>query len=168
MGIRTQDFERMIRRAARPRESMPSAPPAPAASGHEVMLGVDPSLRGTGYGVIRRHGSGWRPAGLGVIQCPKAWEVSRCLARIHEQLSEVILEHQPTVCAMEGEAPAPLSGPFSINTYRKSHIKVALSTFGGVAAPVMASCESEAEYISQLNKRLVVFSYFFIFRHRFL
>jgi crossover junction endodeoxyribonuclease RuvC len=67
-----------------------------------VILGVDPSLRGTGYGVV--HWTGSQPAVLthGTIKSPPAWERSRCLAHIARSLREVVARHQPTVCVIEG------------------------------------------------------------------
>lgn len=74
----------------------------PAANAQSVILGVDPSLRGTGYGVIRLA----RPHPLalahGTIACPKNWERSRCLAKIVGTLRDVLKQHQPTVCVVEG------------------------------------------------------------------
>jgi len=69
---------------------------------HSVILGIDPSLRGTGYGVIRLARP--HPVALahGSIPCPAKWERSRCLVRIVEALREQILLHKPTVCAIEG------------------------------------------------------------------
>ena len=45
-----------------------------------------------------------QPAALahGTIACPAGWERSRCLAQIHGTLRDVIREHQPTVCVVEG------------------------------------------------------------------
>ena len=83
-----------------------STEPTPAAPGpiptHAVILGVDPSLRGTGFGVIRAAKP--EPVALahGTIICPADWERSRCLAKIHGTLRDVIREHQPTVCVVEG------------------------------------------------------------------
>ena len=76
---------------------------APAAARtHEVILGVDPSLRGTGFGVIRVAKP--QPVTLtqGTILCPASWERSRCLAKIYATLRDVIREHEPTVCIVEG------------------------------------------------------------------
>lgn len=63
---------------------------------------MDPSLRGTGFGVIRAAKP--QPIALahGTIECPATWERSRCLAKIHETLRDVIREHQPTLCVVEG------------------------------------------------------------------
>jgi crossover junction endodeoxyribonuclease RuvC len=76
--------------------------PRPAANSHSVILGIDPSLRGTGYGVIRLA----RPHPLalahGTISCPPGWEGSRCLVKIARTLRDVLKQHQPTVCVVEG------------------------------------------------------------------
>ena len=75
-----------------------SAPPR----AHEVILGVDPSLRGTGFGVIRVARPQVFALAQGTIACPASWERSRCLAKIHETLCDVIREHRPTLCMVEG------------------------------------------------------------------
>ena len=74
----------------------------PTAGSQGVILGVDPSLRGTGYGVIRLGKP--HPVALahGTISCPAGWERSRCLAKIAETLRDVLQQHRPTACVMEG------------------------------------------------------------------
>ena len=67
-----------------------------------IILGVDPSLRGTGYGVIRATRSGLEVLAQGTIACPKDLERSRCLAKISQTLRALLREHQPEVCVMEG------------------------------------------------------------------
>ena len=68
----------------------------------QTILGVDPSLRGTGYGVIRAEKSNPTLLAQGTISCPARWERSRCLAKISQTLRDVLREHQPTVCVVEG------------------------------------------------------------------
>jgi hypothetical protein len=76
---------------------------APAsAKAHQVILGLDPSLRGTGYGVIKLAKPYPQTLTQGVIACPMGWEHSRCLAKIAVSLREVLRQHQPTVCVIEG------------------------------------------------------------------
>jgi crossover junction endodeoxyribonuclease RuvC len=75
---------------------------AAALRGSELILGVDPSLRGTGFGVIRKARPHPVTLAHGVISCPVGWERSRCLVRIAEVLRDVIKTHRPTVCAIEG------------------------------------------------------------------
>jgi crossover junction endodeoxyribonuclease RuvC len=72
------------------------------ASAHQVILGVDPSLRSTGYGVIRMAKPHPVALGHGTISCPQNWERSRCLVKISQALREVLREHQPTACVIEG------------------------------------------------------------------
>jgi crossover junction endodeoxyribonuclease RuvC len=72
------------------------------ANAHRVILGIDPSLRGTGFGVIRSA----RPHPIvlahGTITCPATWPHSRCLLKITQTLRDVLREHQPKVCVVEG------------------------------------------------------------------
>lgn len=67
----------------------------------EIVLGIDPSLRATGYGVIRKGKPAPALLGHGTIKCPPQWERSRCLAKIAQELRNVIKNHQPTVCVIE-------------------------------------------------------------------
>lgn len=69
---------------------------------HEVILGIDPSLRGTGYGVIRVTKASPQALAFGAIHCPPAWEPSRCLVRIAQDLRDVLKKFHPTVCIIEG------------------------------------------------------------------
>jgi len=106
VGITQRQFEQMRERlgGVPPREAAPvlESDLRPAANSHRVILGVDPSLRGTGYGVIRLA----RPHPLalahGTVSCPAAWPHSRCLVKIAETLRAVLKQHQPTVCIVEG------------------------------------------------------------------
>ena len=67
-----------------------------------TILGIDPSLRGTGYGIIRAEKQNLRVLAQGTIACPKDWERSRCLAKISQTLRDLLREHQPDVCVVEG------------------------------------------------------------------
>jgi len=78
------------------------AAPAKAGSTHQVILGVDPSLRGTGYGIIRLAKPFPQTLAHGTVSCPAGWERSRCLVRTAQTLREVIKTHRPTVCVIEG------------------------------------------------------------------
>ncbi len=69
---------------------------------HQIILGVDPSLRGTGYGVIRLARPYPQTLAFGTIRSPAAWERSRCLVRIVQTLRDVMSQHHPTVCVVEG------------------------------------------------------------------
>lgn len=75
---------------------------APVRTKHQVILGVDPSLRGTGYGIIRLGKPRPQLLAQGTIHCPAGWERSRCLVKIAEVLRDVIKQTRPTVCIIEG------------------------------------------------------------------
>jgi crossover junction endodeoxyribonuclease RuvC len=106
VGITRRQFEQMQQRVGgvANRAALPVLESVlrPAASSHGVIIGVDPSLRGTGYGVIRLGKP--HPVALahGTISCPAGWERSRCLAKISQTLRDVLKQHQPTVCVVEG------------------------------------------------------------------
>jgi crossover junction endodeoxyribonuclease RuvC len=106
VGITRRQFEQMQQRVGgvSNRAALPvfESVLRPAANSHGVIIGVDPSLRGTGYGVIRLGKP--HPVALahGTISCPTGWERSRCLAKISQTLRDVLKEHQPTVCVVEG------------------------------------------------------------------
>jgi crossover junction endodeoxyribonuclease RuvC len=72
------------------------------ANVHQTILGVDPSLRGTGYGVIRLAKPHPQTLAHGTISCPTTWEHSRCLVKISQTLRDVIKQHHPTICVIEG------------------------------------------------------------------
>ena len=69
-----------------------------------IVLGVDPGLANTGYGVLA---TGARvPGGLaaldgGVIETPAALPIERRLARLHEALEALLDEHRPDALALE-------------------------------------------------------------------
>lgn len=71
------------------------------------VLSIDPALRNTGYAVIERHiASGRKPTykavTYGVIENGHKLRQSGCLVAIREKLRDVIEEHSPEVCAVEG------------------------------------------------------------------
>jgi crossover junction endodeoxyribonuclease RuvC len=65
------------------------------------ILGIDPSLRSTGYAIIEWNGSEFRAIDYGMIQNKPSVVPSRCLAAIHEALDRVIREHRPSEAALE-------------------------------------------------------------------
>jgi crossover junction endodeoxyribonuclease RuvC len=105
MGVTPQQFKQMEERLSGTRRV-----PAPVLEGggsrfgrrHQVLLGLDPSLRGTGYGVIRLAKPWPETLAQGTICCPRSWEHSRCLVRIAQSLRQVLPRYQPTVCVVEG------------------------------------------------------------------
>ena len=105
MGITPSQFKQMQERLDTPRRA--PAPvfecTAPMSGGvHQLILGLDPSLRGTGYGVIRAAKGAPQALAHGTISCPAGWPRSRCLVKIVQTLREVVKQHQAAVCVVEG------------------------------------------------------------------
>jgi crossover junction endodeoxyribonuclease RuvC len=105
MGISPQQFKQMQdrlggnRRTAAPvlENTFARTPSIPKS-----ILGVDPSLRGTGYGVIRMAKPFPQTLAHGTVSCSAAWPRSRCLVKIVQTLRDVIKQLQPEVCVIEG------------------------------------------------------------------
>lgn len=75
---------------------------------HNIILGIDPSLRGTGYGVIKviapsASGISARAECLcaGTIKCSPKFSRSFCLYTIGKTLRDVIRKYRPTVGVFE-------------------------------------------------------------------
>jgi crossover junction endodeoxyribonuclease RuvC len=66
------------------------------------ILGVDSSLRSTGYGLIEANGQEMTPICHGNIRNAPSLLPSRCLVRIRDTLTDLIQQHQPEVMAVEG------------------------------------------------------------------
>lgn len=66
-----------------------------------VVLGIDPGLANTGYGVVARRGARLLALDGGVIQTPAGLSAERRLAQIHAAVSALIDEHQPHAMALE-------------------------------------------------------------------
>jgi len=98
------EMEQRLAAAARPRGrlSTPDPTPLPVPPRPSVILGLDPSLRGTGYGVIRLEQPFPATLSQGTISCPATWPRSRCLLKIVQTLRDVLREHPPGVCVVEG------------------------------------------------------------------
>jgi crossover junction endodeoxyribonuclease RuvC len=104
MGITPLQFKQMQERVngAKRSPQKRSVGATVAAMSHSIILGIDPSLRGTGYGIIRLAKPHPITLGHGTISIAATWQRSRCLGKIYKTLRDVIAEHQPTACAMEG------------------------------------------------------------------
>lgn len=66
-----------------------------------TVLGVDTSLRSTGYGVLSVEGSRLRAVDYGNVRNAPALPLTACLKAIHAKISELIAAHSPDVMAVE-------------------------------------------------------------------
>lgn len=66
-----------------------------------TILGVDTSLRSTGYGVLSVEGSRLRAIDFGNIRNAPKLSLTKCLLAIHTKIAELIDTHKPDVLAVE-------------------------------------------------------------------
>ena len=64
------------------------------------LLGVDPGLRFTGWGVIEIDGNQLRHVANGVVKSGTG-ELAQRLVRLHKGLEEVVVSYQPDSAAVE-------------------------------------------------------------------
>ena len=104
MGITPHQFKQMQERLGGSRRATPVFETVSTALSrpHETILGLDPSLRGTGYGIIRLAKPFPQTLAHGTIACSANWPHSRCLLQIVQGLREVVQRHRPTLCVVEG------------------------------------------------------------------
>lgn len=100
VGITAQQLAAMQERLAESISDSPS--PSSSYAGPQIILGIDPSLRGTGYGVIDTTKNTPDTLSQGTINCPANWSMSRCFLEISDTLETVIKENKPTLVAIEG------------------------------------------------------------------
>lgn len=119
-----------------------------ASSGPVTILGIDPGLVVTGYGVIVADGSHHTSVTFGVIRPPARAPLPERLLRIHEGLLDVIAEHKPqevgiedfivghtraAVAIGEARAAASLAGAISglpVSFYKPSEVKQFVTSYG--------------------------------------
>lgn len=66
-----------------------------------IILGVDTSLRSTGYGILELEGSKMKALDMGNIKNPPTRKVSECLKAIYERIASLIETYQPNVMSVE-------------------------------------------------------------------
>jgi crossover junction endodeoxyribonuclease RuvC len=66
-----------------------------------VILGIDPGLANTGWGVVRQSGSKLECLAYGCVSTPASWELSVRLLKIHDQIGAVIDRFLPTCVGIE-------------------------------------------------------------------
>ena len=66
-----------------------------------IVLGIDPGLANTGYGVVARRGGRLVALDGGCIETPAALAPERRLATIHARVCSLLDEHEPDAVALE-------------------------------------------------------------------
>jgi crossover junction endodeoxyribonuclease RuvC len=119
-----------------------------ARSGPVTILGIDPGLTCTGYGVISADGSAHRCLHFGAITPPPRAPHPEKLIRIHEAITDIIREYRPQEVAVEdfvlgytraavavGEARAvavlaSAQAGLPVTAYKPNEVKQFVTTFG--------------------------------------
>lgn len=66
-----------------------------------LILGVDPGLQRTGWGIIRKDGSHLAFIGCGIVTSNSNWPLPQRLLQLHDGLLEIITHYKPEVSAAE-------------------------------------------------------------------
>ena len=66
-----------------------------------IVLGIDPGLANTGYGVVQRRSGRLVALDGGVIETDAAHAPERRLAQLYTRVSDLLLEHEPDAVALE-------------------------------------------------------------------
>jgi crossover junction endodeoxyribonuclease RuvC len=66
-----------------------------------IVLGIDPSLRGTGLAVVEAHKGKWRLLYSVTLKHPASMSLADCLGHIHKSVDETIARFGPSHIALE-------------------------------------------------------------------
>lgn len=136
------------RRAMLPAPSIegPDAPVAPPAPGAVRVLGIDPGLRNTGWGIVDVRGSNIAFVGAGTLHPPTDLSLPMRLASLHRMLAEVLARHAPHEAAVEETF---------VNANPRSTLKLGQARGVAVLVPALAGLPV-GEYAPNLVKKTVV------------
>jgi crossover junction endodeoxyribonuclease RuvC len=110
------------------------------------ILGVDPGLSATGWGVIEVTGTRLQFRACGSISTETGLPLSRRLAYIHRELADLIAEHAPEEGAVEETF---------VNRDPRSALKLGQARGAALAALALAGL-NVSEYAANLVKKTVV------------
>jgi crossover junction endodeoxyribonuclease RuvC len=66
-----------------------------------IVLGIDPGLANTGFGVVQRRGGRFAALDGGVVQTPAGQAIEQRLATLHAEIDELLARHEPEAVALE-------------------------------------------------------------------
>jgi len=111
-----------------------------------IILGIDPGLRKTGWGIIEKNGSRLSYLGSGLIKTEANQELSHRLAVLHKGLSALIQSRQPDMVAMEETF---------VNRNPQDALKLGQARGALLAVPALHGLDC-AEYATNKIKKSVV------------
>jgi crossover junction endodeoxyribonuclease RuvC len=110
------------------------------------ILGIDPGLRNTGWGVIESQGSRLSFVACGRVQSDAALDMGNRLRQLHEGLMRIIADYAPHEAAVEETF---------VNRDAQSTLKLGQARGVALMAPALAGLVI-AEYAANLVKKTVV------------
>ncbi len=110
------------------------------------ILGIDPGLNATGWGVIEQAGTRLSAIAWGVIKAPAKAPMAERLRHIHDAVEALIEAHAPAEAAVEDQFVSANAG---------SALKLGQARAAAVLAPARAGLPV-AEYAPRLVKKSVV------------
>jgi crossover junction endodeoxyribonuclease RuvC len=110
------------------------------------LLGLDPGLRHTGWGVIDVDGSRLRYVADGAIHPSAEKPMAERLVELHDALARIIAEHRPQQAAVEETF---------VNQNASSTLKLGLARGVALLVPALAGL-AVAEYPANLIKKSIV------------
>ncbi len=110
------------------------------------VLGIDPGLENTGWGIIDAQGNRLSYVASGIIKTKAADEISLRLLQIQQGLSTIIAQWQPETSAIEETF---------VNKNAASSLKLGMARGAAMLAPAMAGLPV-GEYAANLVKKSVV------------
>jgi crossover junction endodeoxyribonuclease RuvC len=110
------------------------------------IIGLDPGLRHTGWGIITMKGSQLKPVAAGVIHVSDKQTLAERLKCLHVELQEILQQFQPEQAAVEET--------FS-NTNAQSTLKLGMARGVVMAAPALQDIPVY-EYAANVVKKTVV------------
>lgn len=111
-----------------------------------LILGIDPGLQKTGWGLVESHGSALRFMGCGLIKTDAKAPLPNRLAVLHEGMADVIKEYTPEAAAMEETF---------VNKNPASALKLGQARGALLAVPALYGLET-AEYSANKVKKSIV------------
>ena len=110
------------------------------------VIGLDPGLRRTGWGVIEAEGNRLRHLGNGVVTSDSARSLAERLVQLHEGLLVVLAEHVPEEAAVETSLA---------NKNPASTLKLGMARGIALLTPALSGLPV-AEYLPMIVKKAVV------------
>ncbi len=111
-----------------------------------IILGIDPGLQKTGWGIIKTEGHALKFIACGLVKTDPAHTLGLRLATLHRALAEIITRHKPDSAAIEETF---------VNKNPASALKLGQARGVALAVPALHGLEV-AEYAANTVKKSVV------------